>query len=217
MINLNFRNQDFFEYRFKRKPKMWSLQELHDLWDKACDRAALRTIERQAIIKRIVTETQPIEKYRGEKTYQAYFKHDNDNDSLWVYDFRYYPEHDSYGHSSDRYKPSDDTQTSRDEKLHQMLNPVAFELGQKFYELKKLDTNLHYRVRQVLWEKVEDILRGMFKGKVPSEIFTIDICGHTYFVQTDNQSRGLYNKFEMKGVYNPKNIIKINDTTGVKA
>lgn len=218
MMRLNFRNPEFFEYKFKRKPKMWSIEQLHDLWERAIDRAAIRTSERQALIQRIVTEIPPSMINRDEKVYHAFFTPigPNHDGSLYVYDFKHYPEHDSYGYGNNRYEESKNQKEARDEKLHQVLNPIAFELGQKFYELKKLETNHHHYVKQVMWDKVEELLKIKFKNKVPPEVFTIELCGCTYYVQTDPQSRGYYNSFALKGVFNPKNIIKINDITNTK-
>jgi hypothetical protein len=213
MLRLNFKNPDMFEYRFKRKPKMWTLEQLYDLWERTIERAALRAIERNKIVNDIVANIPTTKRYQ-EDTHIVFFTPHHgghDGDSLYYYSFSYNKEFECYAHSSEQYIPNKNELELRDEKLYQMLNPLAFELGQKYYEAKRLDTNLQYRIRHILWDEVEEILREKYKGKRPPEIFTIDLCGHKYFVHTDPQSRGYWNKFELKGVCNFNETIYINE------
>ena len=40
-MNLNFKN-GFYEYKFGRKPKQWSIEMVHDLWCRTLDRSNKR-------------------------------------------------------------------------------------------------------------------------------------------------------------------------------
>ncbi len=92
---------------------------------------------------------------------------------------------------------------SREDRLFFLLhssNTKTFEMGQRLFELGKLRSNLHYPVKEAMWELVKKELKEKFKGKtsVSGKIFIIDISGTKYFVEIDENSYGGYYKFNMK-------------------
>ncbi len=205
-MGVNYRNKDFFYHRFKRVPKMWTIEDMHKLWLKTLERTNKRRDAVNEHIKKIVAEI-PIDS-KGEHI--AYYIHDNCPDELQYYAFSFHREFDTYAYSNNTFKPSDNKKQSRDEKLFQMLNPLAFELGQQFYELKKLDPKLHYIVHRVMWDEIQEILRDKYKKTRPPEVFTIDLCGHTYFVKTDSDNRGNWAQFKLCDEFSPTDTIKID-------
>ena len=73
MRKINYKSPELFKYRFKRSPKFWSIEELHDLYLRTKERAANRSTISRNIVNRIIEEVIPTETSRSNVTYQVYF------------------------------------------------------------------------------------------------------------------------------------------------
>ncbi len=196
-MRLNYINPEFFTVRFKRSPKMWTIEQMHDLWNRSCLRGAKRQRDISSYIKEIVREIPKND--RGEHIVYFY----STDGSLHCYKFSYNSEFRSHAYSIDSVQFSKDKVSARNEKIEFILtNEKAFEMGQKFHQLKKLSTYQHDRVKQALWETINDKLRKHFKEKEihPPSIFTINIGDSKYYVKTDDQHRYGYMVFHYGGV-----------------
>jgi len=126
-VNFLWNNKSYFEHKFKRNPKVWTIEEVHDLWKRACARSNSRWKIISDYTKEIVKHIPKND--RGE--YVVYFKHDK-SPKLMQYKFSYNRDWKSYGVSTDTVSFS-----NREEKLEFFTaNELAFEMGQKYYELK---------------------------------------------------------------------------------
>ena len=186
-------NSEYFERRFKRKPKVWTIEEIHSLWQGACVRSEARWKIISDYTKEIVNQIPKND--RGEHV--IYFKHDK-NSTLMQYKFSYHRDWKSYGVSTDTVSFS-----TREEKLEFFTaNELAFEMGQKYYELKKMSSDLNHKVKYFMWEMVEAKLQKHFRDLdvIPPDVFVIDISDRKYYVELDTQHRyGGYLKFHFKG------------------
>ncbi len=192
-VNFLWHNLGYFEHRFKRKPKTWTIEEIHDLWKRATDRSNARRKIIADYTKEIVEHIPKND--RGEHI--VYFKHDS-GDRLMQYKLSYNRDWKSHGVSTDTVSFS-----TREEKLEFFTaNELAFEMGQKYYELKKMSSDMHYRVRHFMWELIEAKLQKHFKNLdvIPPDILIIDIADKKYYVELDTQHRYCgYMKFHFKG------------------
>lgn len=194
-MKLNFKQKELFEWKYKRQPKVWSIEQVHNLYLKTLERHNIRQKKLLDVRDRIVSEVEEFEK--GKR--KVYFTKD---DKIYQREFNYYLEYDSWGTSWDVLKfTSDKTISNRDQKLEFLLsNDKQFELGELYESLKGDTKCLHHHIWHVLSEMVEEKLRVEFKGKDSPEILTIDISGHKYYVVCDKQHmyNRFYKKFELK-------------------
>ena len=158
-MRCNFLQAELFEFRFKRKPNMWTIEQVHDLWTRACERGSKRQADITSCIKNIVKEIPKNDK--GQHIVYFYYKNDTHVSS---YTFTYHHNFKSHGYITDTVRFSKDKVVARDEKLDFILSKErAFEMGQEFYSLKKMETSLHCLVMNIMWEMVENKLRKQFK------------------------------------------------------
>lgn len=174
-----------FEKKFKRKPKIWTIEKIHDLWVKACHRSSVRNNIISEYTNRIIKEIPKNSK--GEHI--VYFRHKKYPEEIMQYSFSYHDGFKSYGMSTSN---TNAKLMTREEKLDFFLtNEKAFEMGQEYYKIKKMygrnPTHLQYIVQKIMWELIEDKLRKHFKGLniTPSDIFIIDISDKKYYVELD--------------------------------
>jgi hypothetical protein len=183
---------NFFEKKFKRKLKTWSINDVHDLWVRACKRSDIRQNEKSNFIRQIVEEI-PM---NDRKEHVIYFNH---NKNIHCYKISWNSDWKSYGISQGRVELK-----TRDEKLTFILaKDKEFEMGHRYYHLDYMTTQLQWRIKEILWRMVEEKLREKFKNttKIP-DIFILDIGSKKYFIELDNQHRYGYCKFHMKNEYN---------------
>lgn len=204
-MNINFRNY-WFEQRFNRKPKVWTLDMIHDLYLKSKERFDLRQLDIKNCLNEIV-ETTP-KNSKGEHI--IYFYHETDKNNIWCYKFSYSDEHRSYTTLRSRVI---DRGSNREDKLDFLTsNEKQFELGDKYRKLQKLLSKHHYFLFKLMSDMLEEHLRKHYKEKnvFPEDIFIVKIGETNYFVKTDTQHRYGYMRFEIKNKFIDSNIININ-------
>ncbi len=187
-MNLNFRNS-YYEYKFGRKPKNWTIEMVHDLWRKAIERSNKRRKEFSDCIDEIVNTVTPEVSRIGDKEYRVYY---NTKSGTTYYKISNSIRGMGYGYSRELLKFE-----NRDEKLTFLLsNQEAFELGEKMRRLEKLCSYKHYRVKEILSEMIQDELRERYKEYDGRENMIVQISDKSYFVRIDS-SNFPYKKFEL--------------------
>ena len=207
-MRCNFLYSSAFEHRFNRKPKEWTIEQIHALYERAKKRSNERWKTKYDFIKEIVGKVPKNSK--GEHV--VYFYHPKDGKNIHCYEFKYNNEYKSHTIGHGRVEFSKDIVAGRQEKLDIILShDESFELGQKYYELDKMCSYLEHRVMKVLWEIIEDKLREHYKktDTLPKSVFVIDIGTKKYYVKADDQHRFGYMKFHLGGEYTDE-IIKID-------
>lgn len=197
---VNFTESDLFEYRFKRKPKQWSLEEIQGLWERSLKRGK----ERQSMINKVYDKiVNEIPKDKNGKKIIYY----TENDKVYKYEFSYNHEFKSWGYSTGRVEFSKDKLKKRDEKIEFILsNDRAFELGKEFRDIQKFRTKLEYRVKQIFVNLIEDNLKKVYKDKFPPDITVVKVGDRKYYFTVDDQHRYSYLKFHFKGLVSNKEI-----------
>lgn len=197
---VNFTESELFEYRFKRKPRQWSLEEIQDLWERTLKRGEERKSLINKVYDKIVNEIPKDE--NGRKV--VYYTKD---DEVYKYEFSYTQEFKSWGYSYDRVEFSKDKTKRRDEKIEFILsNDRAFELGQEFRNIQKFKTRLEYRVKQIFVNLIENELKEYYKDKLPPDISVVKVGDRKYYFAVDDQHRYNYLIFHFKGLVNNNEI-----------
>lgn len=199
-MRLNFNMYDcqpeLFVKRYKRPLKSWTIDELHDLWMRTCERGAKRRAIKAEQNDKIIKETEADE--RGQHV--VYFYHRNDKSgAVHYYNFSYFRDYKSYGVSQGHVELK-----TRDDKLTFILaKEKEFELGQKYHELDYMCSDLEWKVKSILWNKVETALQKKFKdvGSNIPDVFILQIGTKKYFIELDGQHRYGYSRFHLKNEY----------------
>jgi len=200
-MRVNYKESHIFKFKFKRDPKDWSIEELHQLYLDSYSRTARKWEVLSSIIKRIADELPDAKIYRSQETRVVYLQKDNEIVKR-VFSYQV----DTGGWS---FGPHEDlnlsTSENRDYKLELILSsPKNFELGHLFEKYVRENLHLHRIPWEALSEKVETLLREKFRDKKAPEYFTIDICKKKYIVHCENQHR--YNKFYKKFCLKNENL-----------
>jgi len=207
-MNYNFLYSNSFERKFNRKPKEWTIEQIHALYEKAKERSNKRWKSRSEFIKEIVDKIPK----NSKDEHVIYYYHPKDNNNIYYYTFKYNSEYRSHSIGQGRVEFSKDIVAGRQEKLDFILShDESFELGQEYYKLDKMCSYLEYRVMKILWMLIEDKLRVHFKktDTLPKSVFIIDIGTKKYYVKVDDQHRFGYMTFHLGGEYTDE-IIKID-------
>ena len=91
---------------------------------------------------------------------------------------------------------------SIDEKIEFILNnEKVFEMGEKYRQLDRMLSYLHYNIFDLLWYEVEEFLRKEFKEVkyFKEDVIKISIGNKIYYAQIDPQHRFQYKKFHFRG------------------
>jgi hypothetical protein len=180
-------NTDLFKMKFKREPKVWTIESIHELYLKVLERHSVRQKLVIDCVNRIIDEVQEFEK--GKR--KVYF---NRGGKIYQIELSKNSEYDSWGIRSA------DLVHNRNEKLEFLLsNEKAFELGELYESLQGNTKYYHHRVKEILSEMIEDKLRFIYKEKEAPNILTVSIDDKRYYVQCDDQYRysRIYKKFKL--------------------
>lgn len=178
----------YYEIKFGRKPKQWTIEMVHDLWIRAKIRSDKKRQDVIDCIDEIIKTVKPLDKnYRGDDEYRVFYTSGKNTCYYTVSKSRL----GGYGYSNDILKFK-----NRDDKLSFLLsNKNAFELGQKFHELTKLCSYQHGRVARILSDMLNTYLRNNFKD-YGNEVMTIKISDKSYYIKADS-SNYPYKNFEL--------------------
>ena len=191
---------DLFEYRFNRKCKERTIEDVHALWLKVCERTEKRKAVSRKLYDRIVKEMAPTPKANF-KIYQD----DPEVDYTYEYSFRWSDGWDGYGVSSNIVKFSEDVKKAREEKIDFLIaNEEAYKWGELYSQDQKTRPKFHFIVMNVLFKMIESKLREKFKNSEvrPNPIFKIAISDKQYYIMTSGDGlhfKNNYVKFEFGG------------------
>lgn len=199
----NWERPDSFERKFKRKPKLRTISEVHDLYIRAMQRSEKKSNETMKCIDEIIREipTTPASNSRYNDLYITYFYVDY---VLYQCQMRYEESYGSYGVSTDRVKFDEGSvEDIREKKINFLLNnQKALELGEKYIKTSAANKYLHYTVRHCFENMIITHLENKYKDirtiDMPKAI-TISVGGKRYIFSIDNQSWGTYKKFLFLG------------------
>ena len=182
MKNVNFFYPEVFEYKFKRKPKDWSLEQLHDLYLRAKERAEKRCNLSQSIMDTIQKEIVQFDN----KTKVYFYQTVKDTTYLRSYDFTWKCKYNK----NTSWSIGDPKLNNREERLDFLIaNMRAFELGQQFYESRTIEDmawRTMCKVKDIFWQVLEKKLRTLYQDNAVKETLLIEVSGHKYFVHVDN-------------------------------
>jgi hypothetical protein len=202
-FRFNWENADSFEWRFKRKPKLRTISEVHDLYLRTMERSTKKSKEIMDCVAEIVRDIPPTAAYnnRYNDSYITYFY---SGDILYQYKMTYDESYGSYGTSCDIVRFDEgNIDEIRDKKIHFILNnKKALELGEKYKRLSTANKYLHYNVRDAFEKMIIESLEKKFKDvkavDLPKAIPVIVGC-KKYMFTIDPQSWGTYKKFLFLG------------------
>ena len=202
MTNVNFFYPEIFERKFKRSPKFWSLDELHDLYLRTKSRADKHHEKTKFIMDRIENE---IPKFNN-KSKVYFYQVNNDQTYLRNYEFNWRSLYNKYT----SYSIGDPKLDNREERLDFLIaNKLSFELGQEFYELKKIEDmawRTMWKVKSIFLQVLDKKLREKYDGKIPPKTLILDISGYKYFIHVDDEYH--YPKFTMENEFDG-NIVQL--------
>lgn len=204
--------KDWFEHIFgkgtyrKVKPRVKTLEYVHDLWLRSSERCQKQQAYISSVIDEIVT-TIP-KNTKGE--WVAYFKL---RGIFYSYNISYNREFRSHVYSTRRVEFNEDLAVSRNEKLEFILaNEEAFRLGEKLKLAEKYRSNKSYMVKSKMHDMIEDKLRAHFRatGTLPKDITIVEIGDKKYYAKVDSQHRYSYLKFKLVGNVEETETVRIS-------
>lgn len=201
----DFIKSDFGKKRIKRKPTEKTLEQIHDTWKRTEERANKRYKELSSFIDIIVKEVP-----KNDRGYHIiYFQHKENYNGvektiLYNYKFSYDSSYKSYSYSNNRVElPAGNTVEGRNARLEFLLsNAKAFELGEKFRKLKKLEPRKQFFFRKKFVDIVNDKLREKYKDSKFDEVVDVNIVevsGKKYYFVIDEQHKYGWKSFHYKG------------------
>lgn len=195
MFNVNYKKSEIFKWKFRRDPKIWTIEQIHDVWLKLVDRSEKRKKDLLDYQNFIISKVP--ENDKGERI--IFFEKD---EFIYKYVFKYEDYYKSCFRSTDRLTFSKDPVRGRDEKIEFILNnEKVFEMGEKYRQLDRMLSYLHYNIFDLLWYEVEEFLRKEFKEVkyFKEDVIKISIGNKIYYAQIDPQHRFQYKKFHFRG------------------
>ena len=141
---LNFQLPDYMKSKLGREPRVRSIAEVHRIYLETKERYIKRSETTREIIEKIKKEIEPQDNYRKKRI--VYFNQEARGE---VY-LRQYEISFEYGDDCYSTSIGDTRFKTRDEKLEFILsNQKAFELGQDFYETKKIEDDAYRRSSRI--------------------------------------------------------------------
>lgn len=201
MKRAHFTEPEMFKYKFNRYPKVWSIEQVHNLYVRAMLRS--KKIHDELIdsiheIARVIPLS--VDGY-NKKCHITYFYR---KDVLYQYEMSYMKEYDSYGTTSNKVNFNEgNLENIRERKINFILNNEngkAFELGEKYDRLSHRSRNFHFNVKEVLVEMIRNELQKKYKAvkifDIP-KVIPVSINDRTYIFTLDRQASSYYKKFEL--------------------
>lgn len=197
-MKINFLSPELFEYRFKRKPKNWSIEKLHNLYLEANSRYKDSQKKLVDLIS-VISKNIPVD---HKNRHVVYF---TQNKNMRQYEFEYMEEYDSYSYSINETKLN-----TRESRLEFILNnEKAMELGEKFRKtshIRDCNSRSMWKVKEVLFREIEKKLRKKIDSHDKRKAITIRIGEKKYIMMVDGNPN--YKTFQLLDEYDG-NIIEI--------
>jgi len=192
------RQPEIFNAKFKRKPKEWTIEDIHELWLRTEKRADIMRSKSRKIWHDVIEAMQP----GDEEPFKLYFEED---DCTYVYEFSWTTAFNSYGVSNSLLNFSENPKIARDEKIEFLINnEEACKWGEIYRKNKKNQSRLHHIVKGAMVEMISDKLYEHFKDNEerPTGIFKISISDKHYYIRASGDGLVYKNygvKYEFQG------------------
>jgi hypothetical protein len=192
-MNVNFKNT-YFEFKFKRKPKNWTIEQVHELWLKAKERTNKRRSELNKCIDDMKKFVKPDDvDHREKEVYKIYHVC---GDMI----IKYTLSHSQYFKNSMCWQQDRIKLNTREERLSFLIdNEEKIKMGENFYNAEKNTTYMDSVVRNILEELINEELKKQRKNSDYSTneaVLVIKISDKKYFVLEDN-TRYPYRKYKL--------------------
>ncbi len=144
---------DYFEFKFKRKIKQWSLEELYNLYNAAY----IRHKNRLEILK---TFLEKIEKTKYERIYYHY------NDTVICVKFFHQNNRFCYSENVLNFNTLSEIE-NRNVKLDYLIDTEdKFKLGEEYKKIEELQSSIHRNILHVIFDRIiDDILKPKYKNE----------------------------------------------------
>lgn len=196
-MRANYKNADLFEFKFGRKCKVWTIEQLHDLWIKAKERTQKRKQLLSDCIRDIVENITP-DKDGVRKVY-----HTGQHGVIQV-SFKYNKYYKSQGFSSEILKKN-----TREDRLEFLLaNEIAFQKGEAFNKIYVLQTYLDSVIKEIMWDDINVKLAEKIDGYSTNIILKIRISDREYYVMTTDN--GYHKSFTLLNEAIQNDIITVS-------
>ena len=191
---LNYKYPQRFIQKYKRPPKYWTLEQLHDLWIKIEERYIKKRTPFNELFNKITTTVKP-----NEDGQIILYCNNGENMYIFTMDWHY----GSYAYHKEVNK-----QTTRGDKLNYLIaTDEENAMGEAFDELAGGFFNrmlLKSKVKEIFWEEVYTSLREKWKrtkttNNTPPAAFIFCIGSKKYIINTIEQYG--YIKFDYRGEY----------------
>lgn len=192
---------EFFKVRFKRNPRIWTLEDVHALWLRALERGSKQQKVVSDCMDRITKELPSVN-----NKISAYYY--DDCDKLSVYEFGNNHSFPHWGYTSNHYKRSENKAIARAEETYRLLNPQSLEYGQQFFEAKRHRSNKEYIVKNIMFDMIKEKLSEKYEkiaAYIDKDIVIIDIAGYKYSILVEGKNYG-YCEFTFMGTFVNKPI-----------
>ena len=187
---------EYYEHKYHRKIKIWTIDQLHDLYLKAKERSDKKWKLSSDCLEEISKQVEK-DKSGG----WVFFAKSKDG-TILRYNMRWDNLYKSYTISNntvDSYNLNRMDKTDKRDGILAFLTAtdIQKELGQKYYNYSRDRSYLDHIVFKILWEEVSIKLSNHFNSLdiLPPKNFDIKICGYKYYVSYDMS----YRKFNCLG------------------
>lgn len=178
MSRLNFESKEMFEYRFKRKPRIWTISEVHSLWLETKKINSKRRKEYNQHLNWIVENIKP------------------NNGKGWTL---YYSDSSFYKLGKDpRFgitRSSGYSESNRESKINSIIiHSETIDIGKKLNHLDKLISRREYVVKSHLDRLIEKttmvkkMREDIWGGNGPRDVF-VRIDGRLYLYKIEANSK----------------------------
>jgi hypothetical protein len=185
-------NDPFFKYKFQREPRVWSLEEVQDLYDKLLERNKPFIEKSRKIVNRIMKEVDIDSNTESSRTLYYY-----DDDEIYTITFK---KDLNWGYSYTHNGKLD--LKTREKTLDFLIDfDKKLELGNLFIENKRLISNLPNRVKEILHNMMNKKLLEYYEDFKDNKFLINNLVvsvGNRKYIAT-NRSQGNYHldfKFE---------------------
>ena len=198
-MRVNFFNSEMFKWKFKREPKKWTIEQVHDLWILAKKRSEIRRKRLTDYINNIPNVISPNDK--GE--YILYYQQ---NKSIYAIIISF-TKFERYG-STWSYHTESLKNKDRESTLEYWISSDnIIDMGNEFIRLSNdRGFNSEARVNRVLSEMIDSKFRKHFKElkKHAPESFITTIGDKKYIIYVDDRMN--YAKFRISSEVETINI-----------
>ena len=199
---------DVFKFRFNREPKIWTIEKVNELYNRAVERASQRRLLYTEVYAEVTTKI-PKDEYGNHLIYVR----DEDGDTI-RYQFRYNEDWKAYGVSHNVLRPNGNSIKNKRDILIESLTitDLQFKLGAKYEHASRMSTNHPNIIFRILFKMIVEKLRAHYKksDKRPKGIITVNVGADSYYLKCKD-SYSSYYEFEFVGLVGEEDSFNFTD------